>query len=79
MVCKGGAIYITQAYMLFFPYLPTEEIKLTPLPSSNILVHLLLSETTFSPLPLRIAEISSLGIGLTFLQRLNFAEIQSCR
>jgi hypothetical protein len=37
--------------------------KLTPLPSSDVLIHLLLSETIFSPLPLRTAEISSVGGG----------------
>jgi hypothetical protein len=35
--------------------------KLTPLPPSDVLIHLLLSETLFSPLPLRTAEISSVG------------------
>ena len=35
--------------------------KLTPLPPSDVLIHLLLSETMFSPLPLRTAEISSVG------------------
>ncbi len=35
--------------------------KLTPLPPSDVLLHLLLSETIFSPLPLRTAEISSVG------------------
>jgi hypothetical protein len=35
--------------------------KLTPLPPSDVLVHLLLSETILSPLPLRTAEISSVG------------------
>jgi hypothetical protein len=35
--------------------------KLTPLPPSDVLIHLLLSETIFSPLPLRMAEISSVG------------------
>jgi hypothetical protein len=35
--------------------------KLTPLPPSDVLIHLLLSETIFSPLPLRTAEISSVG------------------
>jgi hypothetical protein len=31
------------------------------LPPSDVLIHLLLSETIFSPLPLRTAEISSVG------------------
>ena len=35
--------------------------KLTPLPPSDVLIHLLLSETIVSPLPLRTAEISSVG------------------
>ena len=35
--------------------------KLTPLPPSDVLIHLLLSETIFSPLPLQMAEISSMG------------------
>jgi hypothetical protein len=35
--------------------------KLTPLPPSDVLIHLLLSETIFSPLPLQTAEISSVG------------------
>jgi hypothetical protein len=35
--------------------------KLTPLPPSDVLIDLLLSETIFSPLPLRTAEISSVG------------------
>jgi hypothetical protein len=35
--------------------------KLTSLPPSDVLIHLLLSETIFSPLPLRTAEISSVG------------------
>jgi hypothetical protein len=34
----------------------------------NDLVHLLLSETTLSPHPLQIAEISPLGIEVTFLE-----------
>jgi hypothetical protein len=33
--------------------------KLTPLPPSDVLIHLLLSETIFSPLPLQTAEIPS--------------------
>ena len=36
-------------------------LKLTPLPPSDVVMHLLLSETLFSPLPLRTAEISSVG------------------
>jgi hypothetical protein len=44
------------------PYLPhRRNWKLTPLPPSDVLIHLLLSETIFSPLPLRTAEISSVG------------------
>ena len=35
--------------------------KLTPLPPSDVLIHLLLSETIFSPLLLRTAEITSVG------------------
>ena len=35
--------------------------KLTPLPPSDVVMHLLLSETIFSPLLLRMAEISSVG------------------
>ena len=35
--------------------------KLTPLSPSDVLIHLLLSETIFSLLPLRTAEISSVG------------------
>jgi hypothetical protein len=35
--------------------------KLTPLPPSDVLIHLLLSETILSPLPLRTAEIPSVG------------------
>ena len=35
--------------------------KLTPLSPSDVLIHLLLSQTIFSPLPLRTAEISSVG------------------
>jgi hypothetical protein len=35
--------------------------KLTPLPPSDVLIHLLLSETIFSPLPFPTAEISSVG------------------
>ena len=38
--------------------------KLTPLPPSDVLIHLLLSETIFSPLPLRTAEISSVHGGV---------------
>ncbi len=37
--------------------------KLTPLPPSDVLIRLLLSETIFSPLLLRTAEISSGGGG----------------
>jgi hypothetical protein len=44
------------------PYHPHEENwKLTPLHPSDVLAHLLLSETILSPLPLRTAEISSVG------------------
>ena len=44
------------------PYLPHGgNWKLTPLPPLDVLIHLLLSETIFSPLPLRTAEISSVG------------------
>ena len=44
------------------PYHPhSGNIKLTPLPPSDVLIHLLLSETIFSPLLLRTAEISSMG------------------
>jgi hypothetical protein len=32
--------------------------KLTPLPPSDVVIHLLFSEIIFSPLPLRTAEIS---------------------
>jgi hypothetical protein len=35
--------------------------KWTPLPPSDVLIHLLLSQTIFSLLPLRTAEISSVG------------------
>ena len=35
--------------------------KWTPLPPLDVLIHLLLSEIIFSPLPLRTAEISSVG------------------
>jgi hypothetical protein len=34
---------------------------LAPIPPSDVLIHLLLSETFFSPLPLQTAEISSVG------------------
>jgi hypothetical protein len=34
---------------------------LTPLPPSDVLIHLLLSETILSPIPLRTAAISSVG------------------
>jgi hypothetical protein len=40
--------------------------KLTPLPPLDVLIHLLLSETIFSPFPLRTAEISSVGGVWTF-------------
>jgi hypothetical protein len=44
------------------PYYPDGgNWKLTPLPHSDVPIHLLLSETIFSPLPLRTAEISSAG------------------
>jgi hypothetical protein len=44
------------------PYHPHRgNCKLTPLPPSDVLIHLLLSETILSPLPLRTAEISSVG------------------
>jgi hypothetical protein len=44
------------------PYHPHRgNMKLTPLPPSDVLIHLLLSETIFSPLPLCTAEISSVG------------------
>jgi hypothetical protein len=43
--------------------------KLTPLPPSDVLIHLLLSETILSPLPLRTAEISSVGDCGSFLER----------
>jgi hypothetical protein len=44
------------------PYHPPRgNRKLTPYPLSDVLIHLLLSETIFSPLPLRTAEISSVG------------------
>jgi hypothetical protein len=36
-------------------------MTLTPLPPSDVLIHLPLSETIFFPLPLRTAEISSVG------------------
>ena len=43
--------------------------KLTPLPPSDDLIHLLLSETIFSPLPLQTAEIPSVGEYGSFLER----------
>jgi hypothetical protein len=44
------------------PYLPHRgNWKLTPLPPLDVLIHLLLSETIFSPLPFQTAEISSVG------------------
>ena len=43
--------------------------KLTPLPPSDDLIHLLLSETIFSPLPLQMAEIPSVGEYGSFLER----------
>jgi hypothetical protein len=46
--------------------------KLTPLHPSDVLIHLLLSETIFSPLPLGMAEISSVGgVGISFLEQPN--------
>jgi hypothetical protein len=53
---------ITMGHSRKHPYHPHRgNKKLTPLPPSDVLIHLLLSETTFSPLPLRTAEISSVG------------------
>jgi hypothetical protein len=47
------------------PYLPHRgNWKLTPLPPSDILIHLLLSETNFCSLPHRMAEVSSSGVTL---------------
>ena len=43
--------------------------KLTPLPPSDVLIHLLLSETIYSPLPLQTAEIPSVGEYGSFLER----------
>ena len=40
---------------------PRRKLEVNPLPPSDVLIHLLLSETIFSPLPLRTAEISSVG------------------
>jgi hypothetical protein len=45
--------------------------KLTPLPPSDVLIHFLLPETIFSPLPPRMAEISSVGECGSFLERPN--------
>jgi hypothetical protein len=74
-VNKLGFVYISVSKILNFirqlfilghstkhPYHPHGgNWKLTPLPPSDVLIHLLLSETIFSPLPLRTAEISSVG------------------
>jgi hypothetical protein len=48
--------------------------KLTPYLFSNVLIHLLLLETIFSPLPLQMAEISSVGEYGSFLERPNWTE-----
>jgi hypothetical protein len=40
---------------------PQRKFEVNPLPPSDVLIHLLLSETILSPLPLRTAEISSVG------------------
>ena len=49
---------------------PTEEIGSEPaLPLSDVLIHLLLSQTIFSPLPLRTAETPPWGECGSFLKR----------
>ena len=45
--------------------------KLTPLPPSDVLIHLLLSETIFSPLPLRRQKFPLWGEYGSFLERPN--------
>ena len=53
---------ITLGHSIKHPYHPHGgNRKLTPLPPLDVLIRLLLSETIFSPLPLRTAEISSVG------------------
>ena len=57
------------------PYLPHGgNWTLTPLPPSDVLIHLLLLETFFSPL--RTAEISSVGGGGFFVERPNVVFIK---
>ena len=58
------------------PYLPHGgNWKLTPLPPLDVLIHLLLSETIFYPLPLRTAEISSVGGVWTFSGTTHYANL----
>jgi hypothetical protein len=61
------------------PYHPhRRNWTLTPLPPSDVLIlHLLLSETILSPLPLRTAEISSVGECGSFMEIIISFEINS--
>jgi hypothetical protein len=61
-IFSGNFIFKSMGHSRKHPYHPHRgNRKLTPLPHSDVLIHLLLSETIFSPLLLRTAEISSVG------------------
>jgi hypothetical protein len=51
-------------------------LEVNPLPPSDVIIHLLLSETIFSPLPLWMAEISSVGGVWTFSGTTHYRDAQ---
>jgi hypothetical protein len=60
IIDSNSYFFANGSYSRKHPYYPHGgNWKLTPLPPSDVLIHLLLSETILSPLPLLTAEISS--------------------
>jgi hypothetical protein len=58
--------------------IPPPQRKLEVNPPLDVLIHLQLSETSLSPLPLRTAEISSVGEEGTFLQQPTPTKLPGC-
>ena len=70
MINYNQTAFVETGHSRKHPYHPHRgNWKLTPLPPLDVLIHLLLSETIISPL--RMAEISSVGVVGSFLEQPN--------
>jgi hypothetical protein len=61
LLVKGRTLALNGSFQKTSIPPPQRKLEVNPPPPSDVLIHLLLSETILSPLPLRMAEISSVG------------------